>query len=71
MALVFIIGVAIGVAIALLIPKDPVMGILRVDRSDPFEGPQLFLEIDPKSGDITQHDYVKFKVLNESYITRD
>lgn len=71
MVLVFIIGVAVGVAIALMVPRDPVMGVLRVDRSDPFEGPQLFLEIDSKAGDITEHDYVTFKVLNENYITRD
>lgn len=71
MVLVFFIGVAVGIAIMLLMPKDPVMGVLRIDRSDPFEGPQLFLEIDPKAGDITEHDYVTFEVLNESYITRD
>lgn len=71
MAIVFFIGVAVGIVIMLTVPKDPTMGVLRIDRSDPFEGPQLFLEIDPKAGDITEHDYVTFKVLDESYITRD
>lgn len=71
MVLVFFIGVAVGIAIMLLMPKDPIMGVLRIDRSDPFEGPQLFLELKVNANEIAEHDTVTFEVLDQSYITRD
>ena len=71
MAIVFLVGVAVGIAIMLLMPKDSTMGVLRIDRSDPFEGPQLFLELKVNANEIAEHDTVTFKVLDQSYITRD
>lgn len=71
MVITFLVGVAVGIAIMLLMPKDPMMGVLRIDRSDPFEGPQLFLELKVNANEIAEHDYVTFEVLDQSYITRD
>ena len=71
MGLMFLIGIAVGVAIMLFIPKDKPAGVLRVDRSDPFEPPQLFLELHSSVDEIAEIDYAVFKVSNNSYITRD
>lgn len=46
------------------------IGTLRIETSDP-DGPYLFLELDKGVGDISKEEYVRLRVSNESYITRN
>ena len=47
-------------------------GTLRIDRSDPDDGPYLFLELekDCHVDVIAKRKYVKFEVRDESYISQ-
>lgn len=47
-----------------------IVGRLRIDRSDPEDGPYMFAEIFKGVGDISKMKYVSFKVCNEDYISQ-
>ncbi len=47
-----------------------IVGRLRIDRSDPEDGPYMFAEIFKGVGDISKMKYVTFKVCNEDYISQ-
>ena len=48
------------------------VGHLRIDRSEPEEGPKPFLEIvDSTIEAISRKDFVILKVINENYLSRD
>lgn len=72
--LIGIIGFVIGFAISWIacnyFRKSKSFGTLRVDNSDPNDGPYLFLEIaeDPKS--LINKKEVLLNVKNENYIPR-
>lgn len=67
LALVFVMGVSIGVVIALLVFKTYFIGTLRVDRSDPDE-PYMFLELDKGVSQISSKKQVVLRVKLEDYI---
>lgn len=46
------------------------VGRLRIDRSDPEDGPYMFAEIFKGVGDISKMRYVTFEVCNENYISQ-
>lgn len=71
----FIIGLIIGlfVMFAILFPilmvfryRGKPIGDIRVDKSDPIDGPYLFLELDPQEGvgSIINKKQVSFRVKN-------
>jgi energy-converting hydrogenase Eha subunit F len=68
LVIVFILGFAVGFMLAQIILVPKVVGVLRVDRSDPDEAPYLFLECE-KTPDLNQK-YVTFEVLHKNYISQ-
>ena len=47
LVVIAIIGILIGLLVSRFIFKDKPIGSLRVDQSDPYSEPYLFLELDP------------------------
>lgn len=66
----FICGYLLGADIRKSKYHDKLLGTIRVDRSDPDDGPYLFLELKTTPDVIAEEDYVIFKVNNESYISQ-
>ena len=65
------IGIVIGGIITLVIFKKSRIGDLRVDSSDPNDGPYLFLELYRGPQDIVNKKYVVLKVNTQSYISHN
>jgi hypothetical protein len=69
----FFLGLGIGLVLGLifiwLIFRRLLAGHLRVDRSDPYDGPYLFLELH-KSIEATTKNYVILKVKEEDFVPR-
>lgn len=65
-----LIGFVLGYILAKASMKEECLGNFRIDRSDPEEGPYIFLELESKNGidHISNLDSVRFKVVNENYI---
>ena len=74
--LLIVLGIFIGLMIALaikLIKTKPIqtMGNLRIDNSDPMDGPYLFLELASENlGQIYASEHVTLKVVKENYISQ-
>lgn len=49
---------------------DKVVGTLRIDSSDPEDGPYMFLELNKGTGDVSRRKVVTLKVSTESYLSR-
>lgn len=67
--LFLLIGVLLGVGITALIRRARLVGTLRVDTSDPDDGPYMFLELEKGVGDISSRRYVLLKVNLNSYLS--
>jgi len=63
----FIIGVAIGCAAVLLLTRYRSVGFLRVDQSDPQDGPFLFLELDQDVQSVMSNKYIILQVKVQNY----
>lgn len=68
-AVMFIAGVLIGCALMSVVFRPKVGGIINIDRSDPVDGPYLFLELTESVNELSAREYVKFKVQNKNYIS--
>ena len=69
---IFIVSLIIGIVIDRAIMKKKTVGRLRIDRSEPYEPPQMFLELKGITPDIiSMHKIVTFEVINENYLSRD
>lgn len=60
----FVIGIIAGK----FIRKDRPVGDLRVDRSDPYDNPNLFLELDTDVQTIMRKKLVTFRVKLEDFL---
>ena len=68
----FLIGAIVGLLVCRLSTTRKTMGRLRIDHSEPDEPARMFLELKGVTPDmIAHHKFVMFKVINESYISRD
>lgn len=68
----FIFGIVIGLLVAHYVFRPKQIGSLRIDRSDPDDGPYLFLELEPGGVYKLQHSkYILLKVEERDYISRD
>lgn len=75
----FILGIIIAIVIFIIVGKILLLkyykknnvGILNVDRSDPYDEPYLFLELDKEVEYISKHEYVTFRVRNKNYVSRN
>ena len=68
-ALLFGLGIGCGVTIFIFRVKH--IGTLRVDASDPYEKPYMFLELKKDVGNILAKKYVLLKVNPEPYISQN
>lgn len=61
-------GVLLGIAISVLVFRAYFVGNLRIDNSDPVDGPYMFLELEKGIGDISSKKHVVLKVRRENFI---
>ncbi|HOA80595.1 MAG TPA: hypothetical protein PKK61_05975 [Defluviitaleaceae bacterium] len=66
--ILFFIGVFLGVSITSIIFRSHFIGDLRIDNSDPEDGPYIFLELSKRIGNISSKKYVVLKVKLENFI---
>ena len=66
--ILFFVGVSLGVSITSIILRSHFIGDLRIDNSDPEDGPYIFLELSKQIGDISSKKYVVLKVKLENFI---
>ncbi len=64
----FFVGVSLGISIAYIIFRSHFIGDLRIDNSDPEDGPYIFLELSKRIVDISSKKYVVLKVKLENFI---
>ena len=67
----FGLGMLVGCLWVCLIFRLFVVGVLRVDRSDPSDGPYLFLELKKPVETVSSKQYVIFKVVNKNFISHE
>ena len=65
----FVIGVVVGLAIEKTRHVEPI-GDLRIDESDPEDGPYLFLELNARPDNIKTHKQVTLNVKVENFISQ-
>lgn len=68
MILVFCVGIVAGCIISKIISRMKIVGSLRVDTSDPEDGPYLFLELSQNMDVVAKKKYVVLKVNLNSFI---
>lgn len=69
--IIFVIGIFVGYVIALLIFRTRSVGSLRIDTSDPDDGPYLFLELSKDMDVVYQKKYVTLRVNTKSFIPHE
>lgn len=66
-----LLGVIVGFVLGVIaIHKRLKIGTLRVDQSDPFDGPYLFLELSEPVSHVMTRKFVCMDVNVEDYIPR-
>lgn len=72
-ALIFLLIFWIGLTGILIIKanndKNDIVGILRIETSDP-DGPYMFLELHTPISDLMKHETIRLHVDTKSYISR-
>lgn len=66
-----IIGVSIGFGIGKAKYHQSPIGDLRIDRSDPVDGPHLYLELDTNVPAVMTKKYVVFRVKVEDFVPHE
>lgn len=46
------------------------VGNLRIDKSDPYDGPYMFLELETDPKNVEKASHVLLKVVNENYVSQ-
>ena len=67
--IMFVIGLLIGIIATTLFIRLRSVGTLRIDRSDPEDGPYLFLELTSRPEEVAKKAYITLRVDLESYIS--
>lgn len=67
--IVFILGILAGFNFAMFRIKSKTFGAIRIDRSDPDDGPYLFLETKQHPDALMNEHFVIFEVHNENFIS--
>jgi hypothetical protein len=68
---IFGIGILVGIVCTTVATRTKSVGFLRVDTSDPDDGPYLFLELSKDIGEIYRKKYVTFKVSLKNFIPHE
>ena len=67
----FVVGIIFGLVLyKILDSSKKTVGVLRVDRSDPYDGPYLFLELKSDPSLIEKRSSVYLKVDASNYISQ-
>lgn len=69
--LIFLCGVIAGISIAMIIFRIYIVATLRIDRSDPEDGPYMFLELSKDVDKISTKKYVILKVKLKDSFSRE
>ena len=69
--LYLLIGGIFGAMIMRCLSRYFVKGTLRIDKSDPYEGPYLFLELNHRVSNIGRGKYILLKIEESSYDTQN
>lgn len=69
--LVAIAALCIGILIGMHLFQDRPVGDLRVDHSDPVDGPHLYLELDTDVSAILHKKRVAFRVKIKDFIPHE
>ena len=64
-------ALCIGILIGMHLFQDRPVGDLRVDHSDPVDGPHLYLELDTDVSAILRKKRVQFRVKAKDYIPHE
>ena len=64
-------ALCIGILIGMHLFQDRPVGDLRVDHSDPVDGPQLYLELDTDVSAILRKKRVAFRVKAKDFIPHE
>lgn len=64
-----LIGFAVGIGVSAIVCHRAAIGIIRVDKSDPTDGPYLFLELDKPVRDLICKRYVILRVSVKNFIS--
>ncbi len=64
---IFGIGILVGVVCSLIVICTKSVGSLRIDTSDPDDGPYLFLELSKDIGNIYKKKYVTIRINNTPF----
>lgn len=68
--MVFILGLMIGYVSKKFVDNIETVGNLRIDNSDPDDGPYLFLELETNPESIKRKKYITLKVVAKNYISQ-
>ena len=66
----FVLGLIVGVALTTIIFGAKSIGDLRVDQSDPDDGPYLFLELKERPDFIKRKKFVILSVKVKNFISQ-
>lgn len=66
----FVLGLTIGYIASQIMGREEPVGDLRIDNSDPEEGPLLFLELDSNPNTLKLRKKVTLNVKAENYISQ-
>ena len=66
-----LLGIGIGCGVTLFIFRTKNIGTLRLDASDPYEKPYLFLELKTDCGNILKKKYVILEINPKPYISQN
>ena len=67
----FIGGMVFGIVVMGVVMVRRLVGTLRVDSSDPDDGPYMFLELTKSAGEVSRKKYVLLEVNTQSYLSRN
>lgn len=70
-AIVFVIGLLIGIIAMEFIFRIDSVGDLRIDNSIPDDGPYLFLELSKDISHVRRKKYITLKVNTNGYIPHE
>lgn len=65
-----LVGFLVGFLIGVSVMRDKPVGDLRIDRSDPDDGPYLFLELKDDPNIISKKKQVVLHIKNESFVSQ-
>lgn len=69
-ALLFICGVIIGIVKGFALDRKSCIGTIRIDRSDPYDPPYIFLELTEDLNSVESKRYAFVRISNKNYTSQ-